>query len=74
MRQVDAAGRSVTLSKLFQWYYPDFGATKAERLHFLLPHLPPPKRAALEGLLASDPDAARVRVVHRPYDWSLNGQ
>ena len=64
----------MTQSKIFKWYAPDFGATKAERLRFLLPHLPPAKRAALEGLLAADPSAARIAVVHPEYDWGLNGE
>lgn len=61
------------LSKIFSWYYPDFGATKAERLAFLLPYLPPDKRAALQGLLAADPGASRVRLEYAPYDWAING-
>lgn len=121
--QVDVPGRAVTQSKIFKWYFPDFGANKvraqrkragpaknpiavrsraccsvscsaapahskpkhiplyphpptlpqAERLRWLLPYLPPPKRSALEGLLAADPGAGRISVKHREYDWSLNG-
>lgn len=72
--QVDAPSRSVTLSKIFKWYSPDFGKTKAERLRFLLPYLADGPRSALEGLLASDPSAGGITVRHREYDWSLNGQ
>lgn len=63
----------MTLSKIFQWYGPDFGPTKAARLAFLLPYLPEPRRSQLRALLDADPQAARIGVVHRPYDWGLNG-
>lgn len=72
--QVDTSARAVTLSKIFKWYYPDFGSTKAERLRFLLPYLPADKRAALEGLLAGDPGAGRITVNYREYSWDLNGE
>lgn len=62
----------VTLNKIFDWYFVDFGATKAARLSFLLPHLPPATRRALAGLLQADPEAADIKVAYRPYDWSLN--
>ena len=62
----------VRLSKIFQWYSPDFGANKAERLCFLLPHLPRQQAADIHSLLADDPHAARVRVMHKPYDWGVN--
>lgn len=72
-QQVDAAQRRVTQSKIFQWYAPDFGDTKASRLRFLLPFLPPDKRDALQGMLDADPSAASITVQHREYDWRLNG-
>ena len=53
--------------------HPLHCSTQADRLRWLLPYLPPPKRSALEALLAADPGAGRVSVRHREYDWSLNG-
>ena len=46
--EVDAAARAVSLSKIFKWYGCDFGADKAARLTFLLPHLSADKAAALK--------------------------
>ncbi|KAI8470738.1 MAG: glutaredoxin-like protein [Monoraphidium minutum] len=71
--EIDVPSRTVTQSKIFKWYFPDFGPSKTERLRWLLPHLPAPKAAALTALLAGDPRAARVTVKHRDYDWGLNG-
>ena len=45
---VDAPARTVTLSKIFKWYYVDFGADKAARLRFLLSHLGAEMAAALK--------------------------
>jgi hypothetical protein len=62
----------VRLSKIFSWYFPDFGGDKAARLRFLLPHLPADKRTSLEQLLAADPAAKGIIVEHKPYDWTIN--
>jgi len=64
----------VTLSKIFKWYQPDFGATKADRLRFLLPFLAGEARAQLEGLLTADPTARGITVNHSEYNWDLNGE
>lgn len=62
----------VRLSKIFSWYYPDFGANKAERLRFLFPYLPVTAKADLQQLLEADPAAHKIKVEHKPYDWSIN--
>lgn len=62
----------VRLSKIFSWYYPDFGADKAERLKFLLPYLPQGSRTELQQMLAADPAAKWITVKHKPYDWGIN--
>eukprot|EP00775_Hariotina_reticulata_P010520 gene10520-10680_t len=69
---IDTTARRVTLSKIFSWYYPDFGADKAARLRFLLPYLPQAAVASLEQLLAVDSDASKIKVDFRPYDWGVN--
>jgi hypothetical protein len=71
--QVDAAARRVSLSKIFKWYAPDFGASKAARLAFLLPHLAAGPRGELQGLLVADPSAAGIGVAYPEYSWELNG-
>ncbi|KAF6263701.1 hypothetical protein COO60DRAFT_1635064 [Scenedesmus sp. NREL 46B-D3] len=70
--EIEASAKKVHLSKIFSWYFPDFGADKAARLRFLLPHLPEGKRASLEQLLAADPAAKGISVKHKPYDWTIN--
>jgi hypothetical protein len=70
--RVDESKNRVTASKIFGWYYPDFGGTKSERLAWLLPHLPAEKRAALGRMLARDPSARSIGVEYDPYDWAAN--
>ena len=65
---VDAAARTVTLSKIFQWYGRDFGRTRREQLERIAGFLPEARRGPLLDL-AADPGA---RVVFREYDWSIN--
>lgn len=62
----------VRLSKIFSWYYPDFGVDKGDRLRFLLPYLPQEPREALQQMLTADPAARGVTMQHKPYDWSIN--
>ena len=70
--QLNPQRRSVTLSKIFKWYYPDFGASKAERLGFVLPYLPPEEQQLLREWLAEDPKAQKIRVGYLEYDWGVN--
>lgn len=62
----------VTLSKIFGWYYTDFGADKAARLRFMLPCLPADKRSSLQQLLSADPSAGSIKVDYSTYDWTIN--
>lgn len=62
----------VIVSKIFGWYYPDFGADTAARLRFLLPYLTADRRSSLEQLLAADPKASSIRVEYSVYDWTMN--
>lgn len=62
----------VEVSKIFDWYYPDFGDSKAARLRFLLPYLQAEQRSRLDQLLAADPNAAGIKVTFKPYDWTIN--
>lgn len=60
--KIDPRARTVTLSKLFDWYDDDFGATEARLLDFIARYRP---------------DGARLRrgewkIRHFAYDWSLN--
>lgn len=64
---VDAPGRRIVLSVIFRYYLRDFGGIEGLR-DFLLARLDGECRAALAR--AWD---AGWPVVHRRYDWSLNG-
>lgn len=74
--QIDRATKTATLSKIFQWYAPDFGAAFAVTLGFgdarpilawLAPYL---SDKTLADMLQADPAAFTVRF--KSYDWSLN--
>lgn len=67
-----AAGWQVRMSKIFSWYFPDFGGDKAARLRFVLPYLPADGKSSLEDLLAADPAAKHITVEYAPYDWTIN--
>jgi hypothetical protein len=68
---LDAANKRVTLSKIFQWYFVDFGTDKEQRLRFLLPYLEPQKQRLLEGWLQQG--ANSIKVSYAPYNWDVNG-
>ncbi len=63
--RADPRTKSVSLSRLFEWYGTDFGATAAEQLAALGPMLPPGSEWAARGV---------SRVQYLDYDWSLNDQ
>lgn len=62
----------VQLSKIFSWYYPDFGDAKGDRLRFLLQHMPEGPGRDLQQMLAADPSARGIAVQYKPYDWDIN--
>ena len=59
---VDVAGNSVVLSKIFEWYGKDFAP---DMLTWVQARLP----AAQAGALAS---LSSPTVTFAPYDWSTN--
>lgn len=68
---IDHAAREVRLSKIFQWYAPDFGAhplglgNKRPFLNFIAPYLVNEHDRQLVA-------QGGVRVSFQPYDWKLN--
>ena len=70
---LDAARRTVHLSRIFSWYAGDFGGAwfGYRRRPALLRHVAPyhPDEAVRDHLLA---DATRLRVIFQPYDWTLH--
>lgn len=74
--QIDTSHQTATLSKIFQWYAPDFGASFAVTLGF-------GDRSALLGWIsdylldaqqreAVKAHADQFRITFRPYNWALN--
>lgn len=63
---IDQAANLVTLSKIFEWYKKDFGATSdADLLPYIRQYANDGTRQALDKLKSP-------RVKFREYDWSLN--
>jgi hypothetical protein len=63
--RVDAAGRTVYASPIFDWYRADFGGTDAAIGRFIAAYYPPgPERALLES--------GAFRLVKTDYSWLLN--
>jgi glutaredoxin len=66
----DENTRELYLSSIFKWYASDFGATKEERVQFILPHLSDEKtRQALQKCLDK---GEPIQFRYLPYDWSIN--
>ncbi len=61
----DAQSGTLHLSKIFQWYGSDFGATREEQLRAIAPYLP----KSDDG---TPLDFKNIRIQFRDYDWSLN--
>ncbi len=75
-RQVtlDEAGRTIVLSKIFDWYASDFKEAAAAKFHrpgtvldYLRTYLTPERLKTLDKL-------SGVKPAYHDYDWSLNGQ
>jgi len=65
--EINCDARQVRLSRIFDWYAPDFGGEEGV-LDFVARHLlDPEKKAFLEA------ERGALRVEYRPYDWRLNG-
>lgn len=62
--RVDAAARVVWLSKIFDWYEKDFGATPAAVLGFTRKYFPAEAAAALQP--------GGFKIKYTTYDWKLN--
>ena len=58
--KVDAAGKTVRLSQIFEWYSSDFGGNKKSAVEFI-------------NRYRSTPIPASYKVTFYTYDWSLNG-
>jgi hypothetical protein len=63
--RMDAAGKTLYISKIFDWFAGDFEAESGSVLKFIKPYLDPPKQEFLQ----QDP-----KISYLPYDWGLNAQ
>lgn len=64
---LDRSQGQISLSSIFKWYAPDFGADQGERLRFIAAFL---DNAADRSFI--EENAAGLRVTFQPYDWRLN--
>ncbi len=64
---LDRSQGQISLSSIFKWYAPDFGAGQGERLRFIAAYL---DNAADRAFI--EEHAAGLKVAYQPYDWRLN--
>jgi len=69
---VDLATKTVSTSKIMEWYDMDFGADNTERLRCMQTYATGEVKAQLTALLA-DNNGADVTLRFLPYQWTLNG-
>ncbi|GBG64752.1 hypothetical protein CBR_g46710 [Chara braunii] len=60
--------RTVTLSRIFDWYKDDFGETPKERLAFISTFLSKQKQNDLKELI----QGGNFKISYSDYNWSLN--
>jgi hypothetical protein len=63
--RIDLAGKTLYLSKLFDWYSGDFVSKSGSVLNFIKPYLDQQTLAFLER---------NPKIAYLDYDWSLNAQ
>jgi len=66
--QINLQSGEATLSKLFDWYFTDFGQNIPEVLSFILKFLSGKQKSDMEQLL----QASKIRVFYSEYNWQLN--
>ena len=66
---VNEAKRTVTLSRIFQWYAKDFGRKPKQVLWWIVDYLPEDDRNALKRLLTG-----KVKIKYSTYDWDTNNR
>jgi len=64
---LDRAQNKISLSSIFKWYGPDFGAGQGERLRFIAGHLD-----NQEDRVFIEEHGHSLQVTYQPYDWRLN--
>lgn len=64
---LDRALGKISLSSIFKWYAPDFGADQGERLRYIAGYLD-----NQEDRVFIEEHADSLKVTYQPYDWRLN--
>lgn len=67
--EVDMSSRTVTMSKIFDWYGKDFAADEKERLAKFAEFCSGAKK---EQLLELSKSSQSVKLKYKSYDWSVN--
>jgi glutaredoxin len=65
---INESKRSISVSKILDWYSSDFGKSSLEIASWIASFLSPERRAVLQGII----DSGRITIDYRPYDWSTN--
>ena len=64
--EIDRQSTTLWISSIFDWYQEDFGSSKRETVHSLLPYLTKDNKEWIEKNLTS------LRIRYLPYNWHLN--
>jgi hypothetical protein len=64
---LDRSQGKISLSSIFKWYGPDFGADQGERLRYIAGYLD-----NQEDRFFIEEHADSLKVIYQPYDWRLN--
>lgn len=65
--QIDEISGTITLSKIFQWYFNDFGTDNKDMVQFIQQYLTEERKRALQKI-----PVEQVTIRYSEYDWSLN--
>ncbi|KAK2184519.1 hypothetical protein NP493_262g03022 [Ridgeia piscesae] len=64
--------RQVKVSRLFQWYWSDFGCNDVEAVRWCAAHVPGDKQYCLQLLLHQLETEGMVDIIYKEYFWNLN--
>ena len=57
------------LSKIFQWYFKDFGSTNSELLQWISNYLSDDQKLLIQDLISNNID---ISFDYKEYNWLLN--
>lgn len=68
--QIDMNHKTVTMSKIFEWYQKDFGDNPVDVLLWASEFMSEKSKNNIRDLAQGD----KLKIKYSDYDWSLNGQ